>query len=381
MDTSFTREGPIRPLAATVDLSRIRGNVRFLKGLTPPDCSFMAVVKANGYGHGDVQAARAALDGGADCLGVALVEEALRLRGAGFDCPIFVLFEPPTRAANAVVENHLTCGVYTLQWAQALSEASRLKSTPATVHIKVDTGMRRVGVYPEGVGGFAGAIGQMPGLDVEGIYTHLAMSADPGNPFNERQLGLFEESADVAERVLGRALLRHAASSGAIMAIPRSHYDMVRAGIAIYGLHPSDAFADVTRLKPAMSLTGRISYVKKVTAGDGISYGLTYAPSRDAYIATLPVGYADGVSRLLTGRGEVLINGVRRPIVGVVCMDLCMAELGDEPVEGDVPFVVIGAQGSEEITADEVAARLGTINYEVVCMISSRVPREYIDSD
>jgi len=181
--------------------------------------------------------------------------------------------------------------------------------------------------------------------------------------------------------VLGRALLRHAASSGAIMAIPRSHYDMVRAGIAIYGLHPSDAFADVTRLKPAMSLTGRISYVKKVTAGDGISYGLTYAPSRDAYIATLPVGYADGVSRLLTGRGEVLINGVRRPIVGVVCMDLCMAELGDEPVEGDVPFVVIGAQGSEEITADEVAARLGTINYEVVCMISSRVPREYIDSD
>jgi alanine racemase len=376
-----TKEGILRPLEATVDLARIRNNVRFLKNLTPPGCAFMAVVKDNAYGHGDVAVSRAALDAGADCLGVALVEEGLKLRAYGFECPIYVLFEPPPSAARAVVEKDLVCGVYSVELARALSDAATAMGGKARVHIKVDTGMHRVGVYPREVGGLASTLGGLAGLEVEGIYTHLAMASEPTHPFNLRQLDIFEESADEAERVLGRSLLRHAAASGAIMAIPRSHYDMVRAGIAVYGLPPSEAFADVTELKPALSLAGRVAHVKKVPAGEGVSYGLTFAPERDTWIATLPLGYGDGFSRMLTGKADVLIGGVRRPVVGVICMDLCMVDLGPEPVPKGVPFAIIGGQGNEEITADELASKLGTINYEVVCMISQRVPRVYTDDD
>lgn len=373
--------GIIRPLEARVDLSRIRHNVRFLKSLTHPGCRMMAVVKANAYGHGDVEVSRAALEAGADCLGVALVEEGIRLRAAGFDCPVFVLFEPPPAAAHAVLENGLTCAVYTREMARSLSQAALPGDRKARVHIKVDTGMRRVGVYPEEVGDFAALLGGLPGLDVEGIYTHFAVATDPGDPFTVKQMDVFEAAADEAEAVLGKPLVRHAASSAGVMAFPRSHYDMVRPGIAIYGLAPSDAFAGMTELRPALSLTGRIALVRVVRAGEGISYGLTYAPERDTWIATLPLGYADGLSRLLTGKAEVIVEGRRRPVVGVICMDLCMADIGAEPVAQGTPFALIGRQGAEEITADEVARRLGTINYEVVCMVSSRVPRVYVEGD
>lgn len=373
--------GIIRPFNARIDLGCVRHNVRFLKSLVRPGCGLMAVVKANAYGHGDIEVSASALEAGADCLGVALVEEAVRLRNAGFECPLFVLFEPPRDAAALIIEHRLTCAVYTPEMAEALSGAAAAGGQKAHVHIKVDTGMRRVGVYPEDVGGFTALLARLPGIVVDGIYTHFAMAADPSDRFTEKQVGLFETAASRAQELLGRPLVRHAASSAGVMAFPKSHYDMVRPGIAIYGLSPSAGMPHADGLRPALSLGGAVALVKKVCAGEGISYGLTFAPERDTWIATLPFGYADGFSRLLTGKAEVIIEGIRRPVVGVICMDMCMVDLGPRPVPPGARFVVIGSQGTEKITADEVAGRLGTINYEVTCMISSRVPRVHVDGD
>lgn len=369
-----------RPVAATVDLSAVRDNVAYLKGLTHPGCGFMAVVKANAYGHGDLEVSRAALCSGADCLGVALLEEAERLREAGFDCPLYLLFEPPASAAARVVSSGLTCSLYTEELARALSAAAVAVGQTVKVHVKVDTGMRRVGIHPEAVGEFAVLLVGLPGLDVEGIYTHFALATEPDDPFTDRQMDIFEDAAERAREMLGRPLVRHAANSAGVMAFPRSHYDLVRVGIAMLGLAPSGNFAGDRNLRPALSLAGEVALVKRVAPGEGISYGITYAPPRATYIATLPLGYADGMSRILSGRADVLIGGRRRPVVGVICMDTCMVDLGDEPVTPGTPFTMIGNDGTEVITADEVAEKLGTINYEVGCMLSSRVPRVYINA-
>lgn len=369
----------IRPLAATVNLADIRHNVRFLKSRTPKGCLFMAVVKANAYGHGDAQVAEAALEAGADCLGVAIVEEAARLRGSGFDCPVYLLFEPPPAGASRAVELDVTCSVYTDEFARALSKAARAQGKTARVHVKVDSGMHRVGINPSDAAGFAKTVDALPSVEVTGIYTHFAVATEPDDPFTMRQLDAFGDAASQTENALGRKLVKHAANSGALLAFPESHYDMVRVGIAMLGLMPSDAFLGETELKPALTLAGEVAFVKKVAAGEGISYGLNFAPSADTYIATLPIGYADGFSRILSGKAEALIGGRRRPVVGTICMDVCMADLGGEPVDPGTKFVLIGADGSDRISAEEVAHKLGTINYEVTCMISSRVPRVFID--
>lgn len=371
----------IRPTVATVDLGNVRHNVAALKGLLPPECLFLAVVKADAYGHGDLEVSRAALASGADRLGVALVEEGARLRKAGFDCPIHLLFEPPAHGAAAVLSNDLICTVYTPGMARALSQEAVRGGVDTRVHMKVDTGMHRMGVHPGDVAEFTGLLKRLPGLEVEGIYTHFAVASERDNKFTGKQIEVFQRAVAEAEAVMGRQLLKHAANSAGVIAFPRSHYDMVRVGIAMLGLPPSGEFTGEAGLRPALSLTGEVALVRRVPAGEGISYGLEYAPKRDTYIAVLPLGYADGFSRLLSGNAEVLIGGERKPVVGVVCMDLLMVELGEEPVEPGTPFTVIGVQGDEEITADEVASRLGTINYEVTCMISARVPRVYIDTE
>ncbi|MHB8894032.1 MAG: alanine racemase [Candidatus Geothermincolia bacterium] len=369
------KNGIIRPLWAAVDLDSIRHNVSYLKGLTPPRCMFMAVVKANAYGHGDLQVARAALAAGADCLGVALVEEGARLRSDGLDCPVYLLFEPPPEGAAKAVDLDLICSVYTERFARALSAVAVEQGKSALVHVKVDTGMHRVGVAPGEAADFAAAVEQLAGVEVTGMYTHFAVATEPDDPFTERQMDAFEEAFGGAERALGRRLLKHAANSAGVLAFPRSHYDMVRVGIAMLGLSPSETVPGIQDLEPALTLAGEVAFVKRVAAGEGISYGLSYAPARDSNIATLPVGYADGWSRTLTGKADVLIAGKRRPVAGTICMDITMVDLGDDVVEPGTPFVLIGGDGQEHITAEEVARKLGTINYEVTCMISSRVPR------
>jgi alanine racemase len=375
------RDGPgiIRPLCATVDLDCIRHNVGFLKALTREGCMLMSVVKANAYGHGDVQVAKAALSAGADCLGVALVEEAARLRKAGLDNPIYLLFEPPEKGAGRAVGLDLICSVYTEGYARALAEAARLRGKTALAHIKVDSGMHRVGVAPEDAPAFAETLSAMEGLKVTGIYTHFAVATEPSNDFTSLQMKRFEDASSRVESLLGRRLIKHAANSAAVMAFPESHYDMVRVGIAMLGLRPSEDVPMVERLRPALTLGGEVAFSKRVSAGEGVSYGLTYAPRGPATVVSLPAGYADGVSRLLSGKADVLIAGKRRRISGTVCMDMCMVDVGDDPVGAGEPFVLIGSDGIDRISAEEVAGKMGTINYEVVCMISSRVPRVFLN--
>lgn len=369
--------GRVRPLEATIDLDAVRSNIVLLKGLVGEGTEVMAVVKANAYGHGDVQVARAALEAGASCLGVALVEEGGRLREAGITEEVYLLFEPPPAGARSALEQDLICSVYSEPFARALSEAALLLKKKARVHIKIDTGMHRVGVAAGEAPAFATLVARLPGVQVEGLYTHFAVATEPDGAFTDVQMDAFETAAALIEEALGRKLVRHAANSAGTMAFPRSRYDMVRVGIAMLGLVPSEAIGLSSKLKPALTLSGEVAFVKKVAAGEGISYGLSWAPGKDTWIATLPIGYADGFSRLLSNKAQVLIGGRRRQIVGTICMDLCMADLGDEPVEAGSGFTVIGEEGDGRITAEEVAQEMGTINYEVVCMISSRVPRVF----
>ncbi len=367
-----------RPTRAEIDLECIRHNVGLFVRMMDPGREVMAVVKADGYGHGAVETARAALQAGATRLGVALVEEGEELREAGFREPIHLLFEPPPEAAHRVVELSLTPTVYTREYARELARAAALASATVPVHLKVDTGMHRVGVAPEEALALAEELSSTPGLFLEGVYTHLAMASDPDHPFNRYQGEVFAQVLQRLEEKGLRVPLRHAAASGAAVAMPQLRLDMIRLGIAMYGLLPGEAYREKVELRPALSLRTRICHVLRVKAGEGISYGLKYRCQRDAWIAVLPVGYADGLSRALSGRWEVLIAGKKYPQVGTICMDLCMVDLGEDRYEPGQEVTVVGGHGEEAVGVERMAAELGTINYEVVCDIGKRVPRHYL---
>lgn len=369
-----------RPAWAEVDLGAIRRNVERLRAVAAP-AALCAVVKADGYGHGAVPAGRAALAGGASWLAVALVEEGIVLREAGIDAPVLLLSEPPPAAMDAVIDHRLTPTLYTRAGVEAaIAAARRADGPPVDVHVKVDTGMHRVGADPGGAKAVAGAIASESSLHLQGIWTHFAVADDPDrNDYTERQLRAFA----AARQALAPADLYHASNSAGTLAHPEARLDMVRTGIAMYGCAPSPALAGPSAdLEPALSLKARVSYVKRVAAGESLSYGLTYTVAVDSMIATVPLGYADGVPRSLSANGgEVLVGNKRRPIAGTVTMDQLLVDCG--PTEscsvGD-EVVLIGRQGGEQILADEWAERTGTINYEIVCGIGPRVPRVYLES-
>jgi alanine racemase len=356
-----------RPTVAEIDLEAIRHNVRTLK---PPAAELMAVVKADGYGHGDEQVARAALEAGATWLGVALVEEGLRLREAGIQAPILVLSEPPSGSERDALSAGLTPTCYTEAGLQAVSAAR----PGSAVHVKVDTGMHRVGLLPERVTAFCEAVATL-GLDLEGAWTHLARSEELDDPTTDEQLKRFEEVLAALEGAGHRPRYRHAANSGATIARPDAHLDLVRVGIATYGILPGSQLEGLADLRPAMTLRSRVSMVKQLPAGEAISYGHRYRLERESTIATVPIGYADGYMRALTNVGRVLIGGRRHPVAGVVTMDQLMVDCGDHLVRPGDEVVLIGRQGGQEIRAEEVAGWAGTIGYEVVTSVSDRVPR------
>ena len=366
--------GPFRPTFAEVDLDAIRHNVRALK---PAGSELMAVVKANAYGHGDVPVARAALEAGATWLGVALVEEGLALREAGIDAPILVLSEAPPGSEKDAVEAGLTPSLYTEAGLASLAEAAAASGRSVGVHVKVDTGMHRVGRPAEGLGDFVRAA-TGAGLDFEGLWSHLAVSEVPSHPSVARQLAAFDAASEAlaADGLVPR--LRHLANTGGILGTPDSHLDMVRAGIGLYGYAPGPDVADAADLRPAMRWCAAVTLVKRVPAGEAISYGHRWAPERETSVATVGVGYADGYARSLTNVGEVLVRGRRHRVAGTVTMDQILLDVGDEPVEAGDEVVLLGRQGDEEITADEIAARIGTISYEVLCAVSARVPRRHV---
>jgi len=369
-----------RPVWAEISLLDIVHNYREVRRLVGSQVRVMAIVKANAYGHGAVEVARALVEAGADCFGVAILNEAVQLREAGIEGPILILGWTPTEDYVRALNYGITLTIYSLEEAQVLSRKAIESQKKATVHLKIDTGMGRIGLATDQeTVKTVQQILSLPGLEVEGIFTHLAKADEKDKAFTSRQLGLFQDFIVQVETKSGyRFPLRHAANSAAIIDHPESYFDMVRPGIMLYGLNPStDVQLSRVELRQAISLKAKISHIKTVPGGTPISYGGTYLTRKDEVIASLPIGYADGYSRLLSGKGKVLWQGKQAPIVGRVCMDQTMFKASGLDVhKGDI-VTLIGKDGDNYLSVDELAQEMGTINYEVVCMISARVPRVY----
>jgi alanine racemase len=359
---------------AEVDTAAIVRNVRTLKSLTKPGTRFMAVVKANGYGHGAVQSAQAALTGGADRLGVATLEEALALREAGITVPIHILSEPPSSGVGLVIEQALVPTVASREFAVDLSRAAMLAGVTVRYHLKIDSGMNRIGVRAEEAHDTVVWLQGLPGLEMEGVFTHFATADVPGDWEFERQVERFQRAIDKMRTEGVRPPIVHAANSAATILHPETHFDMVRCGIAIYGLHPAPSTYRAIDLEPAMSIHARVSFVKRIGLGEGVSYGLTFQAAAPTTIATVPMGYADGAHRAASNEMHVLIGGRRCRQVGRICMDQFMVEVPDtlRVAPGD-EVVVVGTQGSESIVMDEPAAAAATINYELACAFGLRL--------
>ena len=368
----------LRHTFCEIDLDAIRHNVRVMRASTQGGAAFLAVVKANGYGHGAVQVARAALDAGASMLAVAIPEEGIELRKAGFTAPVLVLGGAEKEASEDIVRHDLTQVVFDEESIRALAAAGRRLGQEAKVHLKLDTGMCRIGVRTEEEAqALTRLIDSLEGIELTGCFTHMATADEDAREGTLAQIARFEKLTAAISAVHPGKIVRHAANTASIFRYPQAHFDMVRGGIALYGYPPHP---EVRGLRPAMRWVARAVYVKTIRPGDRVSYGGLFEAKKETRVMTVPVGYADGYRRGLTGKGCVLVRGQRSPILGRVCMDQIMVDVTDIPgAQAGDEVVLLGAQGEEMIDADEMAAWLDTISYEVICSPSSRVPRVYIN--
>jgi len=335
----------------------------------------MAVVKADGYGHGAVEVSRAALRSGADSLGVALPEEGQQLREAGIEAPILVMGLIQPEEAYKVVKFRLSQTVASVELLETLEHEAVKASTEVRVQVNLETGMGRIGVNPDDAVSFVRKVKSFKNLNLEGLFSHFSSADEKDKTFSKRQLQLFDQVIGNLQIAGIEVPKKHMANSAAILDLPQSYYDIVRPGIMLYGLYPSRAVSHSIELKPAMTLKTKVSRVKVVPPGTPISYGRTFITNKKTTVATLPVGYADGYNRLLSNHGEVLIKGRRAPVIGTICMDMCMVDASSvEDVRPGDEVILFG----EELPVDEIAAKIGTINYEVVCGVNQRVPRVYI---
>ncbi len=371
-----------RPTRAEIDLGAIEHNLGELRRLLGPDVRIMAVVKADGYGHGAVEVARVALEAGASWLGVAFIDEGAALRREGITAPILLLGHTDPADTPLLFEYCLRPTICDLKTAQLFNEEFLSLGRSWPVHLKIDTGMGRIGVAAAESGELITALSHLPGLELEGIFTHLSSADDEeGAAFTAGQLRLFENAAAGARERGVTVPLYHAANSAAALLYPQSRYNLVRIGIALYGYYPSPWVQQQTaaRLQPAMSLKSKIVFLKEVPPRTPLSYGRTYHTADSATIATVPVGYGDGYHRGLSNCGRVLVRGQRAPVVGRICMDQTMIDVSR--IKGAAPgdeVILYGGRGPERIAVEEVAGLLGTINYELLCSIGKRVPRSYI---
>jgi alanine racemase len=363
---------------AEVDLAAIRHNVAEI-GSKASGAEVMGVVKGYAYGHGNPASARAMLQAGATRLGVARVAEALHLREAGITAPIHVFTEPHPRSAPVMVEQDLIPAVYSEVFARSLSDAALAAGRRIAVHVKLDSGMHRVGIMAADVPDAIRALTGLAGIEIEGVWSHFAVADLPGHPFTERQFGLFKQLVEKIEDLIGPLRYKHMANSAATLSQPESHFDIVRPGVAAYGLWPGPHFVDLADLQPALSLRARVNASKVVPAGERLSYGLRYELERAARVVTVPIGYADGYDRGFSGKADVLIDGRRHRVSGMVCMDQFLVDVGDEPVDIGTVATLIGSDGDERIAAEELGGAIGTINYEITTRIASRVPRVYLN--
>ena len=363
-----------RPVWAEVDLDSVARNIRLLKGRAN-GAALLAVVKANAYGHGAVAVARAALAAGADRLGVICVDEGEQLRRAGIAAPILVMGHTPATDAARLVDLSLTGTVASRETAGAFARAAAQRGVRLAVHLKVDTGLNRYGFTPAEALALADWLRDLSSLEVEGLFTHFASADEPDKGYTLDQYARFRH---VAEK-LGWVPIRHVSNTATLLDMPDLSLEMVRPGLGIYGLYPLGVVRRDLGLVPALSLKSRIVRLTALAPGDSVSYGRTWRAARPSLIGLVMCGYADGLPRSLSNRGSALVRGQRTPIVGRVCMDMCMVDVTDVPdvATGD-EVVLIGCQGEEEISADEVADLAGTISYEVLCGITARVPRLYL---
>lgn len=369
-----------RPTRVEISLDALRHNLGEFRRALPQHVRMMAVVKADAYGHGAVEVCREALQCGVEYIAVAFLDEGLELRQAGITAPILVLGYTPPEGLETAWAHGITLNIYTHELLDAW-ERLGAKERPLNIHIKIDSGMNRLGLTDaeEAIALIERAM-RTPGIQVEGLFTHFACADEIDKGYTLEQYGRFKRVVDYFTQKGIQFPYVHAGNSAAGIDTPNLSFNMVRLGIGMYGLYPSE---EVNRqqidLQPVMSIKSSVVMVKQVPEGSGISYGIVYRTQDEETIATLPIGYADGFSRMLTGKAQVLIRGRRVPVVGRICMDQCMLNVSELPdIQMGEEVVILGSQGEERITAEEHAAWLGTINYEVVCMISHRVPRVYM---
>ena len=369
----------MRPTFAEINLDNFIFNLNQLKNKLGANTKLMAVIKANAYGHGALKISRVALNNGADSLGVALLEEAMELKEEGINAPILVFGYISSFDLEKAIERKIRQTVFSYQQALSISRAALNQNKEALIHIKIDTGMRRIGFWPERKSlEEIEEIYRLPGIKVEGFYTHFACAEKEDKSYTQEQMYRFLTFIKALKEKGFEPGLLHTANSAALIDLPSTHLDLVRPGIALYGLYPSFTQCEKIELKTVLSLKSEIIQLKVVPAGSGISYNHTFRTSHQSIIATLPIGYADGLNRRLSNKGEVLVKGKKVPIVGAICMDQCLIDVSSiNDVEVGNEAVLLGAQGREIITADEIADRLGTISYEVLTSISNRVPRLY----
>jgi len=367
-----------RPVWAEVNLGALKHNLKVVKGYT--NSEIMPIVKADAYGHGAVEVVRALKTEGISRFGVAFLEEALELRKCFPGLTFMVIGPTLPQYSDILVKEEIIPEIFQVEQAEALSKAALKLNKKARLHIKVDTGMGRIG-FREGALEDIIRISRLPGLVLEGIYTHLA-TADSADPtYTQEQLEKFDRLYEQLEMKGIHIPIRHAANSAALIRFPRSHYELCRPGIILYGMQPISHMATETELKPVLSLKARISHLKTIESGQSVGYGRSFIASRPTKVATLPIGYADGLRRDLSNGGQVLVKGKRARIIGKICMDQVMidvSEIADIKI-GDT-VTIIGQDEGEAITAEEMASALGTISYEIFCGISKRVPRVYCEA-
>nr|WP_269140828.1 alanine racemase [Pectinatus frisingensis] len=371
----------IRPAWVEVDLDVLAQNMREIRRLTAEKAQVTAVIKANAYGHGSCETAKVVLQNGADRLAVAELDEAIELRQHNITAPILILGTVFPEQADLVVLYGIDIPIFDYDMAKAFSDEAVRQHRNVRLHIKIDSGMGRIGYQPNETSiQEIRRISKLPGIVMEGIFTHFATADSKDKSFTNEQYKRFKYVCTRLEEEGVKINVHHCANSAAILDLPHYHWDMVRAGIIIYGLAPSSE-VDISRtaLKPVMSFKCRITHIKKLPKGSSVSYGRKFIADKECMIATLPIGYADGYTRMLSGKADVLIHGQKAPVVGNICMDQCMVDIsGIKNVHSGDEAVLFGSQGRAVITADEIAEKLGTINYEIVCMMARRLPRVYL---
>jgi alanine racemase len=371
-------QGMRRPTWAEVDLSAIRDNIRSIRARVGRHVKIMPAVKADAYGHGAVPVSRTCLEAGADALGVACVEEGIELREAGIRAPILILGCSEPEAADEIVRYDIASTCCDERFAKALSESAVRQGKTAAVHVKIDTGMGRIGVFPEDAAPFFQTVAALPGIALEGIFTHFACSDEADRSFTLYQISTFAKVVTALKRQGFTKLIAHASNSGGILGYPESDFDAVRPGIMIYGHYPSASVPASVPVREALTLKSRIVFLKQVKAGNCVSYGRTCRLERNSIVATLPIGYADGYSRSLSNVGEAVVRGFKVPVIGRVCMDQILIDVTDVPSVRLGDEVILYGGGYDFLSVTKIAEKIGTISYELLCNIGKRVPRIYV---